>query len=320
MKSSDSSSDAGNTAESHGIVSVAIPTFKRPEALISAVRSVFAQEQVNAFTIIIVDNDPAESSRDALELLASEAPPHIAFKFGMEPSPGVANARNRLMDLVSTPLIAFLDDDQTAAPMWLSALLRSYDSFPAAATFGPVTTALPATVKHHREYLNGFFLRAPAQLSGYTEESYGCGNCLLDRERLPDLDPLFDVEMNASGGEDDHLFRSIRQAGETFAWAGEAMVFEHVPEDRANLSYALRRAAAYGSSPVLEALTEARPRYDKMLFWMCIGAGQFAVYGSSYLLQFIARHPRRAFAQDKAARAWGKMYWWKKREFYGTAI
>lgn len=300
-------------------VTVAIPTFRRPEGLALAVRSVFAQKDVEEFAIVVVDNDPAASAQEAFDRLSSEAPDHIDLTFHTEPNPGVANARNRLVEAASTPLIAFLDDDQTAEPNWLSSLLSTHEAFPSAAIFGPVRTSLPDSVEHHQEYLSEFFVRAGGEESGKIEESYGCGNCLLDTQRLPDIHPLFEVEMNETGGEDDHLFRAIRQSGGKFAWAAEAIVYEHVPKARANLAYTMRRAAAFGSSPVLEALTETPPHYHRALFWMGVGGIQFSLHGLTYILQVVAQRPNRAFTRDKAARGWGKIYWWKKREFYGRS-
>lgn len=302
-------------------VSIVIPTFRRPASLARAVRSVYRQDPPAGVPValVIVDNDPDASAAGVLATLRAEAPDWIAFTAVSEPRAGVANARNAAMAVVRTPLVAFLDDDQSAPPGWLGALLNAHGARPAAVTFGPVLTALPGGVSHHRRYLEAFFARAPAHESGYIDTWYGCGNALLDLTLAPQDGPLFDARMNASGGEDDLLYARIDEMGGRFAWCAEAPVFEHVPESRAQLGYTLRRAIAYGQGPCNIARRQSPPRVATIAFWMAVGLGQGLVYGSVAAAAALLRLDGRAFWYDRAARGFGKVWWWRGFEFYGTA-
>lgn len=302
-------------------VSVVIPTFRRPAGLDKAARSVFAQTGLEAarLELVIVDNDPEHSAHTVAYQLKVDAPDKWHVEIVHEPRPGVANARNAAMAVAGSRLIAFLDDDQSAPGTWLAELLATHSRTPAAATFGPVVTALPGDIETHRLYLETFFAREPGHAEGYLDASYGCGNCLLDRDRLPTLDPLFNPDMNESGGEDDMLFAAIRANGGRFAWSAAAPVFEHVPATRARLGYTLPRAFSYGQGPCTLARRRSPPQIGRLFMWMGIGAGQSLVYGTVALAMVAVRHPRRADWLDRTMRGLGKLAWFHRENFYGQA-
>ena len=301
-------------------VTVVIPTFNRPDSLHRAVESLFWQSvRHDGFKVLIVDNSQDASARFAFEALVDRAPRTIELTYLHAPSPGVANARNAAMDALQTRLVAFLDDDQTAPIHWLEGLLDAYGQLGAAATFGPVLTVLPDDVRAHRAYFEDFFARDPAMRTGYIDKPYGCGNSLLDTAQIPGPKPWFDTKMNEVGGEDDILFARLREAGGRFAWAARAPAYEYPLPQRIMLAYTLPRAMAYGQGPCTLARKARPPRYASLLMWMAVGAGKFVLHGTSWLGLFIIRHPERAFELDKAVRGLGKVLFWKRLRFYGTA-
>src|SRR5688572_21433051 len=66
-------------------VSVLIPTFRRPDSFVRAVRSVFAQRGVTSFEIVAIDNSPEGSAVDTLRRIAAESP--VRFVWAHEPKP-----------------------------------------------------------------------------------------------------------------------------------------------------------------------------------------------------------------------------------------
>ena len=144
-------------------LTVVIPTYNRPDSLYRAVESLFWQgARKTGFNVLVVDNSADASARMTFDTLVSRAPDSLNLDYLHMPSPGVANARNAAMDALKTRLVAFLDDDQTAPIHWIESLLKAYDEYGAAATFGPVLTLLPEDVKQHRAYFESFFARDPA--------------------------------------------------------------------------------------------------------------------------------------------------------------
>jgi glycosyltransferase involved in cell wall biosynthesis len=300
-------------------VTVVIPTYNRPDSLYRAVESLFWQgARKSRFSVLIADNSADASARMTYDTLAARTPDGITLSYIHVPDPGVANARNAAMDALETRLVAFLDDDQTAPIHWIESLLLSYDEFGAAATFGPVLTALPDDVTDHKRYFEAFFARDPALSPGFIDKPFGCGNCLLDIDQMP-AKPWFDTRMNDVGGEDDLLFARLRKAEKQFCWAAGAPVYEHPLRQRITLSYTLKRAFAYGQGPCTLALRAEPPRYLSLVKWMAIGAGKFALNSAAWLALTAIRHPGRAFALDRAVRGLGKVLFWKSFRFYGTA-
>ena len=149
-------------------VSVVIPTFRRPYELLRAMDSVFRQTYLAGALadLVIVDNDRAGSSVGPALELAREAPETLRVIVLHCSDPGVANARNMAIEAVKTPLVAFLDDDQTAPENWLADLVHAQSETAATVVFGPVDTALPNSVSHHRAYLQAFFSRNPKHADG----------------------------------------------------------------------------------------------------------------------------------------------------------
>ncbi|MBX7249913.1 MAG: glycosyltransferase [Caulobacteraceae bacterium] len=302
-------------------LTVMIPTCRRPAQLAVAVRSIFAQQGFapGDVELVVVDNDPAGSARAAFEALAAAAP--VSTVYVHAPIPGVAQARNAGMAAARGEMVAFLDDDEEAPAHWLAALVAAQARHGAAVVFGPVRAALPAGIDEHRAYLEDFFSRAGPAEAGVIETYYGCGCSLLVRAAMPPGDKPFAAERDHIGGEDDLLFGTMKDRGARFAWEPAAWVWEHVPAARANLSYAVRRAFAYGQGPTAAAAAARPVRWWGVLGWMAQGSVQAAVFGLLAGLQWLIRSPARARTLDRAARGLGKLLWFGafKIEFYGRS-
>ena len=54
------------------------------------------------------------------------------------PARNISIARNAALDAAQAPLVAFIDDDETATPLWLAALLECHQQTSATIIFGPV--------------------------------------------------------------------------------------------------------------------------------------------------------------------------------------
>ncbi|MHB8530694.1 MAG: glycosyltransferase family 2 protein [Caulobacteraceae bacterium] len=302
-------------------ISLVVPTQRRPEGLAVAVRSLFRQGGVvpRQVELVIVDNDRTPSARPLAERLRAEAPFEVVYVH--EPLAGVALARNAAMAVARGEFIAFLDDDEEATRRWLAALIEAQRAHDADAVFGPVEARVPASVREHRAYLEDFFSRVGPGRPGPIDHHYGCGNSLVRRAAMPDPLRPFRMARNLIGGEDDLLFGEMRAAGARFAWAPEALVFEHPLPDRLTLSYALRRAFAYGQGPTSACAIARPPDRIGVAGWMAIGLVQTLALAPMAVVKWLSRSPDRAFTLDRLARGLGKILWWGpfKIRFYGLA-
>ncbi|MEO1472830.1 MAG: glycosyltransferase family 2 protein [Pseudomonadota bacterium] len=306
---------------SHHRVTVVIPTFNRPDGLLRAVRSVFAQTLArrDTFALVIVDNTPDATAAVAIETLRAECPDTIRLDAVHAPRPGVANARNAAMIAVKTNLVAYLDDDQEAPEPWLERLLATYEVFPAAVVFGAVVTKLPKDIRDHSAYLSYFFGREPDHQTGYIAKPYGTGNALVDFSKVPEGERYFDPAMNVSGGEDDLFFEQTKKHGGRFAWSSDAPVFEHPERSRLSLQYTMRRAFAYGRAPILTALRATPARHLDVLKWMGVGVFKAVWHGLKWLGLLMLRRKDHAFELDASVRGLGKIFWFIEMKFYGGA-
>lgn len=295
-------------------VSVLIPTFRRPDSFARAARSVFAQQGVADTELIAVDNSPEGSALATFAALAAEAP--MPFRWTHAPRPGVAEARNAALLLAQGKLVAWLDDDEEAHPHWLSALIAVRNETGAQAVFGPVEARAPRGCAHAGFFERIYSRQARAQ-SGLTPTAYGIGNSLQPRAMFEDGAP-FDTRADQTGGEDDALFESWRDAGARFAWAADARVVEHLSSERTRIAYGLRRAFAYGQGPC--ELAWARRDYAGLARHMSVGMAQIALYGCAAAFAFAGSTPHGFAMLDRAARGAGKVFWFCEQRFYGAAL
>lgn len=299
-------------------IAILIPTLRRPESLARALRSLSPQQDGATLidAIVVVDNAPEASARATVARFAASCP--YPVRYVHEPKPGVATARNRGLLVISAPHVAFLDDDETASPAWLSRLYAIHRTCEADVTFGPVRGSAPDAPQTARAYLERFFSREGPAESGLTDEVWGCGNSIMRRATaLAGVEP-FEVACDRSGGEDDRLFSRVRAAGGRFAWAADASVEEHAPAHRATLAYAFKRAYGYGQSPSQLAAQAGRP--IEVAKWMAVGAAQASLYGAVAAPLLLARKPKGFEFADRAARGLGKVFWAKAPAFYGEPV
>ena len=301
------------------MLSLIVPTQRRPQGLAVAVRSLFAQQGLDFGTLelVVVDNDQTPSAQGLVAELTAAAPFPVIYVH--EPRAGVANARNAAMAAARGDFIAFLDDDEEAPVGWLAALLTAQAKFDADAVFGPVRARAPASVTRHRDYLERFFSREGPAEDGLIDHYYGCGDSLVRRSAMPDPVAPFSAIRNHIGGEDDLLFGQMRAAGRRFAWAPDAWVWEDPVASRLTLAYAIPRAFAYGQGPSSAAAMASPPDRLGVARWMAIGVGQSLVYGAIAAVKWAFGADDRAQALDRAARGLGKTLWWGpfKIHFYG---
>jgi succinoglycan biosynthesis protein ExoM len=299
------------------LITILIPTFRRPESLARALKSVFSQERADLIAeIIVVDNSAEGSAEFTVDALRSASPAPLLYVHA-QPA-GVATARNAGLAAAHAPYVAFLDDDEEAHPIWLGALFSVHTRFSADVTFGPVEGRAAEAAAWKRPYLERFFSRVGPSESGVSAEVYGCGNSMMTRSTALKGPAPFDVAANDTGGEDDRLFTDLQGQGARFAWAADAVVEEHAPSHRAKLRYTLARALSYGQSPVKICLMQG----DLLgaVKWMAIGFGQLLVFGAASLALAMLMNRAWIDMADRAARGLGKILWFNRLYFYGKGV
>lgn len=296
------------------LVSVIIPTFRRPDSFLRAAQSVLAQRGVASFELVVVDNSPEASARAAFDMMA---PDHrVPMRWVHEPRPGVAHARNAAIKAARGELVAWLDDDEEAPPHWLAALVAQRQQTGAQSVFGPVRARV-AGEPANAQFFETLYTRTGPTQSGASVHAYGIGNSLQPRSMFDEESP-FDIAANQRGGEDDALFAAWSEAGARYAWATDAWVIEHLGPDRTRLAHGLKRAFAYGQGPCETAWSSRK--FATLVRHMSVGAAQAVGYGAASAIVLAGSTPRALSLLDRAVRGAGKVFWFMEQRFYGEAL
>lgn len=220
---------------------VLLCTFRRPHVgatLASLDRQILPPDV--RLRILVADNDVAPTGRDVVAAAAAGMRRPVVYLHA--PARNIAVARNALLAASAADLVAFIDDDEIAAPDWLAQLLAALAASGADAVFGPTRAVYgpgaPDWMRRQEVHAN-----RPARRRGIVETGHTC-NALLRWRGTPWRDARFDEAFGRSGGEDTEFFFRLRGRGARFELAEAALVFEAVPPERA--SFAWLRARRFG--------------------------------------------------------------------------
>lgn len=259
-------------------LTIAIPTFRRPEDLKRAISGVLGQaveqaggEIVSDVEVLVIDNDARGSAREAALAAAADAavvvrtssdepmePGGVSVRYVVEERPGVAAVRNRALDeAAGRALLVFIDDDEDPAPGWLAALLETFAATTPAAVAGPVVPVYE--VEPDAWVRAGAFFERRTWPTGTARPVAATNNLLLDLDFVRAHGLRFDEAFGATGGEDTLFTRRIVAAGGVIRWCDGARVRDHVPVDRLQRSWILQRQRSHAATAVRVGLALAGP-------------------------------------------------------------
>ena len=228
-------------------VSVCICTLKRPELLHRTLASLKDQQTEGLFTysVVVADNDAAESARQAVAAFSAAA--RVPVTYCAEPRQNIALARNKAIESATGDWIAFVDDDEFPAPDWLLNLFKTCAVYQADGVLGPVKPYFDT--EPPKWVTKGRFFERPTHATGYklSWEQSRTGNVLFRRDILSRLETPFRSEFGTAG-EDMDFFRRAMKKGFWFIWCNEAIAYEVVPASRCSRTYLLKRALLRGSN------------------------------------------------------------------------
>jgi glycosyltransferase involved in cell wall biosynthesis len=287
------------------LVSVVTPTRKRPQPLRRALASLFAQVLPGdvELEIVVVDN-----SEDGAALAQWRDDPRIVGLH--EPRPGVTFARNAGVARARGEWVAFLDDDEDAAPDWIAQLLATARASGADAVFGRVDArAECGDIGPFAPYFSRRLTVTDGaditRLSAYL----GTNNSLFHRKECLNGAATFDYALNEAGGEDSLLIEQLRREGRRFVYAERARVVEWAPPRRLDWRYVAKRKFLSGQIRVFVQRMAAPSRWDVAAFWMALGAAQFLIAGVASLAAAPLSRARAQRLRATALGGLGKVLW-----------
>lgn len=231
-------------------ISVVICTYRNPELLEGAIRSLLSQTlSADQYEIIVVDNNSQDQTPEVVQRLGAGDQP--AVRYVLETQHGLSHARNRGVGTAGADIVAFMDDDAEANENWLAALLPAYDR--SADIWAVGGKILPIWHTDERpawwtdEYLGWLSLidwgDEPRALA-WPERILGT-NCSFRKSvfrEIGDFDPRLGRRAESLlGHEDTELQQRIHLSNKTVYYEPGAIVYHHVPAERLTEDYFLRR-------------------------------------------------------------------------------
>lgn len=248
-------------------LSVIIPTYRRPDALLRALRSLREQTWPQ-HEVIVVDNAAEPQVARLVADVAAAAP--VPVRYVPEPELGLHNARHAGARAARGEILVFTDDDATFAPGWLAAYARRFAEHPEmAAASGAIRPAWEtAPPRWLVDFIGGardFGLLAlrEAYLDFRLDPDgvlYGA-NMAIRRDVLFAVggfnpDSFGDVWL---GDGEVGLNRKLWQRGLLIGYEPAALVYHHIPPERMTVRYLCRRMANEGGCAEYAAFHDGIP-------------------------------------------------------------
>ena len=227
-------------------------TEDRWQDLLDAVASVKQQTLPPGQIIVVIDHNPVLLAR------AREALPDVLVTDNVE-ARGLSGARNSGIALATGEIIAFMDEDATAAPDWLAQLCAGYTDSKVLGVGGAIEPywlgGRPAWFPEEFDWVVGCTYRGMPQATAQVRNLIGC-NMSFRRE-------VFDVLQYRNGigrigtlpvgCEETELCIRSRQRwpGTRFVYEPAARVLHRVPSGRGRWAYFRSRCYAEGLSKAL---------------------------------------------------------------------
>lgn len=169
----------------------------------------------------------------------------------------ISVARNAGVGAGREDFVAFIDDDQTLEPFWLTTVFGAVANPEADAWLGRVDGVFE-TPQQTTAAVRGLFLRQLQEPSGLELFAFGppkrvtislaTNNAIFRRATALTDARIFDLSFGKGGGEDYDLFCRLQRRGKRFFWLKEAAVCEFVPAARCQRAYLRRRFYAGGQA------------------------------------------------------------------------
>ena len=235
-------------------IAVCICTYRRRAELTKLLSEIEKQQTRGGFTfsVVVVDNDAAESARGAVEAFAAGS--SVRVEYHCERTQNISLARNRAVMNATGEYVALIDDDEWRGAQWL---LNSYEAarrYKADGVLGPVRPCFEHDPPQW--VVRGRFHEKPRQKPPQTGavlkwNETRTSNVLLKRDVFGDGADLFDPRFGLGGGEDVDSFSRMIKKGRVFIWCQEAPVLELISRERCTRKDLLRRALLRGRMSLL---------------------------------------------------------------------
>ncbi|MEP5614125.1 MAG: glycosyltransferase family 2 protein [Cyclobacteriaceae bacterium] len=225
-------------------VAISICTYKRPNQLRQAIRSVKGlsiPEDLSA-RLVIINNFPSKEVEKVFREETKDL--EISAEYLEEERRGIVFARNSALSQAKknkSDYIAFFDDDDYPDGKWLQNLWFCLQEYSATVVSGRMIYRWPESCALSEEVKRIYDNALGSMKTGHRRKKSSTGNTLFDLHFVDQHNLKFHPSFNLTGGEDSHFFESMNMLGAKIVWCNEALVYSDIVVNRANDEFVFRR-------------------------------------------------------------------------------
>jgi GT2 family glycosyltransferase len=241
------------------LITVVVPTYRRPEALTACLEALAGQTlPADRFEVVVVDNARAPTSEPVVRAFCDR----LDVRLVHEPQPGPAAARNAGLRVPRAAHVAFTDDDCEPEPRWLAALTDALREDPDALIGGRTVDGRSDNLCAAASHLLLERFTARLNIDPEAPAFFATNNLAAPVRGLVDLGG-FDTRFTRAAGEDRDLCDRWRSRGRRIVHAPSAIV-RHLP--RLTLYGFVQRQMSYGRGAFVYHEARAQRRHESMRF------------------------------------------------------
>lgn len=224
-------------------VTVAIPTYKRPEYVLDALNSVIRQQTDFSYEILVLDNACDSTLKTQIENIAQETT--IPISYIPIPEIGLHNGRNSAAIQGKGEIIVYIDDDIIAPQGWLQAICQPFTDSRVGGVGGKILpqweTSPPDWISIlHLSYFSLLDQGDDIKEMKYPDTPYGC-NMAYRRSLILELGGFppdgvggGKIEWRRGDGETGFAYK-VYQRNDTIIYTGEGWLYHRIPQQRLTL-------------------------------------------------------------------------------------
>ena len=183
------------------LISVVVPTYKRPELLNRCLAALCSQTMnPSEYEIVVVDDGPTENTKHIVLAWSLRSGPRMRY-LANEGRHGPAAARNKGWRAAHGELIAFTDDDCVPAPDWLAIGSAVFEDPTVHGISGRIIVPIPSIPTDYEQ-----------TVAGLEHGPFATANCWYRRSALASVGG-FDERFTVAWREDTDLEFACRRHG-----------------------------------------------------------------------------------------------------------
>ncbi len=213
-------------------ISVIMPCFNRAHDLVKVLKAYDSQVGVEPFELIAVDDGSSDATYD---VLVSYQPQRYSLRtVRLDKNQGPAAARNRAIELVTSPLLVFVGDDMVPAPDFIQGHLDAHQIHPEKEIAILGRAEWPAdmpcnTLMNHIDGMGAqqfcyYYMRDGQE---YDFRFFYTSNLSLKSEFIRSLDHWFDSDFYLAAFEDIELGFRLKQRGLHLIYSKGIVVYHY---------------------------------------------------------------------------------------------